>query len=49
MSEALIGAARVGPDDPALDELQQFVLRFTDDVVMYVWASDETLKLCAGD
>ena len=44
MSEALIGAARVGPDDPALDELQQFVLRFTDDVVMNVRASDETFE-----
>ena len=44
MSEALIGAARVGPDDPALDELQQLVLRFTDDVVMNVRASDETFE-----
>ena len=40
----MIGAARVGPDDPALDELQRLVLRFTDDVVINVRASDETFE-----
>jgi 4-carboxymuconolactone decarboxylase len=44
MSEALIAAARNGPDDPVLDDLQRRVLRFTDDVVVNVRASDETFE-----
>ena len=44
MSEALIAAARNGPDDPVLDDLQRCVLRFTDDVVVNVRALDETFE-----
>ena len=42
MSEELIAAVRSGADDPAFDELQRKVLRFTDDIVANVRASDET-------
>ena len=44
MSEDLIAAIRRGPDDPALDDLQRLVVRFTDDVVHNVRASDETFR-----
>jgi 4-carboxymuconolactone decarboxylase len=44
MSDALIEAARRGAEDPALDELQRMVMRFTDDVVHNIRASDETLQ-----
>jgi alkylhydroperoxidase family enzyme len=40
MSDALIAAIRVGPDDPAFDELQRLVMRYTDEVVREVRASD---------
>ena len=44
MSEALLAAGRAGPDDPVLDEVQRLVLRFTDDVVVNVRASDATFE-----
>jgi alkylhydroperoxidase family enzyme len=44
MSEDLIAAIRRGPDDPALDDLQRLVVRFTDEVVRNVRASDETFR-----
>jgi 4-carboxymuconolactone decarboxylase len=44
MSEALIAATRVGPDDPVLDDVQRLVLQFTDDVVVNVRASDATFE-----
>ena len=44
MSDALIAAARVGPDDAVLEEVQRLVLRFTDDVVVNVRPSDETFE-----
>ena len=44
MSDALIAAARVGPDDAVLDGVQRLVLQFTDDVVVNVRASDETFE-----
>ena len=40
MSEELVAAIRSGPDDPAFDELQRHVLRFTDDIVANVKAGD---------
>jgi alkylhydroperoxidase family enzyme len=42
MSEDLIAATRRGPDDPAFDDLQRLVMRFTDDVVQNVRGSDDT-------
>jgi alkylhydroperoxidase family enzyme len=42
MSEDLIAAIRHGPDDPAFDDLQRLVVRFTDDIVRNVRASDDT-------
>ena len=44
MSEALLAAIRSGPDDAAFDDLQRLVMRFTDDVVANVRASDETFE-----
>jgi alkylhydroperoxidase family enzyme len=44
MSDALIAAIHKGPEDPAFDELQRLVMRFTDDVVKNVRASDATWK-----
>jgi 4-carboxymuconolactone decarboxylase len=44
MSDALIAAIRSGPDDPAFDDLQRLVMRFTDDVVANVRASDATFE-----
>ena len=44
MSEGLLAAIRNGPDDPALDDLQRFVMRFTDDVVSNVRPSDDTFE-----
>ena len=40
--DEVIAAVRVGPDDPAFDERQRVVLRFTDDVVANVRAGDDT-------
>ena len=48
MSDALIAAIHRGPDDPALDDLQRLVMRFTDDVVQNVRASDETFAPLAA-
>lgn len=42
MSDELIGAVRAGPDEPAFDDLQRLVVRFTDDVVANVRANDAT-------
>lgn len=42
MSEELIVAIRAGADDPVFDELQAAVMRYTDDVVVNVRASDAT-------
>jgi alkylhydroperoxidase family enzyme len=42
MSDELIVAIRNGPDDPVFDDLQRSVVRFTDDVVANVRASDDT-------
>ena len=44
MSEDLIAATRRGPDDPAFDDLQRLVVRFTDDIVHNVRASDATFQ-----
>jgi alkylhydroperoxidase family enzyme len=48
MSEPLLEAIRRGPDDPALGDLQRLVLRFTDDVVHNVRASDQTFQPLAA-
>jgi alkylhydroperoxidase family enzyme len=42
MSDRLIAAIHGGPDDPGFDELQRLVMRFTDEVVTNVRASDGT-------
>jgi alkylhydroperoxidase family enzyme len=47
MSDGLIAAIRSGPDDPAFDELQRLVMRFTDDVVVNVKATDGTFDALA--
>jgi 4-carboxymuconolactone decarboxylase len=48
MSDGLIAAIRRGPDDPAFDDVQRLVVRFTDDVVHNVRASDETFAPLAA-
>jgi alkylhydroperoxidase family enzyme len=48
MSEPLIEAMHKGPDHPALNEMQRLVLRYTDDVVLNVRASDATFKPLAA-
>src|ERR1043165_7497995 len=48
MSDALLAAIRTGPDDAAFDDLQRLVMRYTDDGVRNVRASDDTFEpLCA--
>jgi 4-carboxymuconolactone decarboxylase len=42
MSDELIAAIHAGPDGPVFDDLQRLVMRFTDDVVANVRASDGT-------
>jgi len=42
MSEELLAGIRAGADDPVFDELQAQVVRYTDDVVRNVRASDAT-------
>ncbi len=42
MSEALITAIHVGAEAAAFDDLQRLVMRYTDDVVKNVRASDQT-------
>jgi alkylhydroperoxidase family enzyme len=44
ISEPLIAAIAHGPDDPAFDDLQRLVMRYTDDVVANVRASDKTFQ-----
>jgi alkylhydroperoxidase family enzyme len=44
ISEPVIAAIRQGPDDPAFDDLQRLVMRYTDDVVANVRASDKTFQ-----
>lgn len=48
MNDGLIAAIRRGPDDAALDDVQRLVVRFTDDVVHNVRASDETFAPLAA-
>jgi len=48
MSDALIAAIHRGPDDPAFDDVQRLVMRFTDDVVRNVRASDDTFAPLAA-
>jgi alkylhydroperoxidase family enzyme len=42
MSEEKIRAIHEGPEAPAFDELERLVMRFTDDIVRNVRASDAT-------
>jgi 4-carboxymuconolactone decarboxylase len=42
MSDELLAAIRSGPDDPAFTDMQRLVMRYTDDVVQHVRASDAT-------
>src|SRR4051812_34183932 len=42
MSDELLAAIRNGPDDPVLTDLQRLVMRYTDDLVQNVRASDAT-------
>lgn len=44
MSDALIKGIHAGPEDGAFNELQKMVMRYTDDVVKNVRASDATYK-----
>jgi 4-carboxymuconolactone decarboxylase len=44
MPEPVIAAIGNGPDDPAFDDLQRLVMRYTDDVVLNVRASDKTFQ-----
>jgi alkylhydroperoxidase family enzyme len=44
MSDTLIAAIAQGPDDPAFDDLQRLVMRYSDDVVANVRASDKTFQ-----
>ena len=48
MTDGLIAAIKVGADDPAFDDLQRLVMRYTDDVVRNVRASDETFDALRG-
>lgn len=48
MSDALIKGVHAGPDDPSFNELQRLVMRYTDDVVKNVRASDDTYKPLAA-
>src|SRR5215204_953808 len=42
MSDELLAAIRNGPDDAAFTDVQRLVMRYTDDVVQNVRASDAT-------
>jgi 4-carboxymuconolactone decarboxylase len=42
MSEELLAAIRNGPEDPVFTDIQRQVMRYTDDVVEHVRASDAT-------
>jgi 4-carboxymuconolactone decarboxylase len=48
MSDALLAAIRQGPDDAAFGDLQRLVMRFVDDVVHNVRASDSTFAPLAA-
>jgi alkylhydroperoxidase family enzyme len=48
MSEALIAGIAGGPDDPALDDLQRLVVRFTDELVRDVRVSDRTFEAASA-
>jgi len=48
MTDAQLAAIRHGPDDPAFDDLQRLVMRYTDDVVRNVRASDEMFEALRG-
>ena len=48
MSDELLQAIRAGADDPAFDDLQRLVVRYTDDVVANVRASDDTFDALAA-
>jgi 4-carboxymuconolactone decarboxylase len=48
MSDALIAAIHRGADDAAFDDAQREVMRYTDDVVRNVRASDETFRPLAA-
>ena len=48
MSDELLAAIRTGADAPAFDDLQRLVVRYTDDVVANVRASDETFDALAA-
>ena len=47
MSDELLAAIRAGAGDPAFDDLQRLVVRYTDDVVANVRASDDTFDALA--
>ena len=47
MSDELIEAIRNGADDPAFDEVQRLVVRYTDEIVADVRASDATFDALA--
>jgi alkylhydroperoxidase family enzyme len=42
MSDELLAGIRAGADDPVFDDVQRLVMRYTDDVVANVRASDAT-------
>lgn len=44
MTEPVIAAIANGPDDPAFSELQRLVMRYTDEVVRNVRASDDVFR-----
>jgi 4-carboxymuconolactone decarboxylase len=44
MSDALLAAIRQGPEAAVFDDLQRLVMRYTDDVVRNVRASDDTFE-----
>ncbi len=44
MSDALIKAIHAGSSDPAFNDMQRLVMRYTDDVVKNVRAGDQTFK-----
>jgi alkylhydroperoxidase family enzyme len=48
MTDGLLAAIKGSADDPAFDDLQRLVMRYTDDVVRNVRASDETFEALRG-
>jgi len=44
MSDALLAAIRHGPDAAEFDDVQRLIMRYTDDVVRNVRASDDTFE-----